>query len=171
MAIRCARVSVSDASHADAMTERVLPRLYCQAFDRARRLRRANLDDACGVARGTRREEPVAAPAPAGVCGCTRRTLMGGRPRPSTRIRTYFALQSLPTTRTELTRRCWLAEPDIEPEAEPVADPVDPVAEPVEPVLAEPVRAEPDALVSSVPVTSTRLPTSDDRSDELPSSV
>jgi len=69
-----------------------------------------------------------------------------------------------------------LAEPDIEPEAEPVAEPVDPAVEPVEPavepVLAvPPVRAEPDALVSSVPVTSTRLPTFDDRSDELPSSM
>jgi len=90
--------------------------------------------------------------------------------------------QSLPITRTELTRRCCCApiepeadaepaepaapaEPDVEPlvvpEVEPVVDPVVPLPEPLPDIEPEPL--------ARVPVTSTRLPTSDVRSDELPS--
>ncbi len=69
--------------------------------------------------------------------------------------------QSLLITRTELTRRCcWL--PDIELDEPLVAELVEPELELVGELEDEP------ALVSSVPVTSTRLPTSDDRSEELP---
>jgi len=66
--------------------------------------------------------------------------------------------QSLPTTRTELTFRC--SPPLIE---------LDALDEPVEPVELGVLELD-DAAWSTVPVTSTRLPTFDaDRSDELPS--
>ena len=69
-----ARVCVSDASHTDAVTERILQQLYSQG------LHTIALDVYDGRiatkrvvwAMGTRRAEPVAGPAPAGVCGRTR---------------------------------------------------------------------------------------------------
>ena len=77
----------------------------------------------------------------------------GGRFAPSARCRTrYFSgEQSLPTTRTVLTLIFFC---DIAPPVVPAAD------------------GAPDELVSSVPVTSTRLPMFEAlRSDELPSSA
>lgn len=82
----------------------------------------------------------------------------------------YFALaeQSLPITRTELTRKCCAAA-DIEPADDALVVPAAPAVDPVVPVLPLP-DVELDEL--SVPVTSTRLPTFDDESsDELPSSM
>jgi hypothetical protein len=85
---------------------------------------------------------------------------------PSTRCCGAQRLQSLPISRTELTRRCCAF--DIEPLVElpePVADVVPLVVLPVE--LPAP-GVEADEL--SVPVTSTRLPTLvAARSEELPS--
>jgi hypothetical protein len=73
--------------------------------------------------------------------------------------------QSLPMTRTELTRRCWFIEPDADA-VEPVAAP--PVVPAVVPAV-EPVALPDMDAFATLPVTSTRLPTSDVRSVELPS--
>ena len=88
----------------------------------------------------------------------------GGRGRPPG-CAGYFSLaeQSLPMTLTELTRiRGALDAPDVALEVVPV---VVPVARAVVDVV------DPDILLSSVPVTSTRLPTFDDRSDAALSST
>jgi hypothetical protein len=88
----------------------------------------------------------------------------------------YFSLaaQSLPITRTELTRTRGAFD-CIEPLGDPlvVPDVVVPDVEPVVPAAlpAVPDDGEPDELFSSVPVTSTRLPTFDIKSDELLSST
>jgi len=115
---------------------------------------------------------------------------VNGRDRPPGAVDYLPLPQSLPTTRTELTRRCCPPCADIDPEAEPVdplvvppvvppvvplvVPPVEPVVDPL-PVLVDPEAEplpdiDPDPL-ASVPVTSTRLPTFDVSSDELPSSV
>jgi hypothetical protein len=89
----------------------------------------------------------------------------GGRGRPPG-CAGYFSLaeQSLPMTLTELTRiRGALDVPDVVLE-------VVPVVVPVAPDVVD-VVVDPDILFSSVPVTSTRLPTFDDRSDAALSST
>jgi hypothetical protein len=94
------------------------------------------------------------------------------RGRPPGRDGYRLLPQSLPTTRTELTRRCCA----FAIEADPLVVPPEPVAEPaVEPLVVppavEPVDPDDIELLASVPVTSTRLPTSFVRSAESPSSV
>jgi hypothetical protein len=81
-----------------------------------------------------------------------------------------LAEQSLPITRTELTRTRGAFD-CIEPLVVP--DVVVPDVEPVVPaaVPAVPDDGEPDELLSSVPVTSTRLPTFELKSDEALSST
>jgi hypothetical protein len=85
---------------------------------------------------------------------------------------TYLSLaeQSLPITRTELTRTRGAFD-CIEPLVVP--DVVVPDVEPVVPAAlpAVPDEGEPDELFSSVPVTSTRLPTFELKSDEALSST
>jgi hypothetical protein len=85
----------------------------------------------------------------------------GGRSRPPGSSG-YFSLaeQSLPITFTELTRiRGALDAPDAVLEVVPVS------------AVVVDVVVDPDGFFSSAPITSTRLPTFDDRSDELPSST
>jgi len=88
----------------------------------------------------------------------------------------YFSLaeQSLPITRTELTRSRGALDGDIAPLAEPLpvalVDPAVPDAVLDEAPVVPVVPGDAEAL-STDPVTSTRLPTLDDRSDEAPSST